>query len=138
MNAQGRPAVTKAANEFFKAGHTPPEEQDVYLQLLEHADEARVCEALTALARVLLAELPKRRAVLESRLRRIEELAEDAATRTAAADLRRQVTGRAIAPSAKIGGPAILRRSPGRAESAKDGDGAEGEMTTQDEPAETT
>lgn len=91
MVATGRPAISKAANEFVKAGYTFPEEQDVYLQLLEHADEARVLEAIEALAGILAGELPKRRAVLESRLRRIEEFAEEPGTRDAAARLRRNL-----------------------------------------------
>ena len=101
LGAEGRPAITKAVNEFFKHGFTLPQEQDVYLQLLEHTSEERVCEAMSALASILLSEVPKRRAVLESRLRRIEEYAEDPSTRSAAADLRRQVTGRGVAAVAK-------------------------------------
>jgi hypothetical protein len=101
LSAEGRPAITKAANEFFKNGFTLPQEQDVYLQLLEHTSEERVCEAMAALATILLSEVPKRRAVLESRLRRIEEYAEDTSTRATAADLRRQVTGRGVAAVAK-------------------------------------
>ncbi len=101
LSAEGRPAITKAVNEFLKQGFTLPQEQDVYLQLLEHTSEERVSEGISALASILLSELPKRRAVLESRLRRIEEYAEDGATRTAATDLRRQVTGRGVAPSVK-------------------------------------
>jgi hypothetical protein len=105
LAAEGRPAITKAANELFKHGFTLPQEQDVYLQLLEHSKEERVREAIEALAAILVGELPKRRAVLESRLRRIEEYAEDEATRCAAAELRRQVTGRGIATSAKSAAP---------------------------------
>lgn len=101
LSAEGRPAITKAANELFKQGFTLPQEQDVYLQLLEHTSEDRVCEAIAALATILLSEVPKRRAVLESRLRRIEEFAEDPSTRAAAADLWRQVTGRGVAAVAK-------------------------------------
>lgn len=92
--ASGRPGISKAANDFLRAGHTFPMEQDVYLQLLEHTDEGRVHDALEALASILTGELPKRRAVLESRLRRIEEFAEETATRDAALRLRRQVSGR--------------------------------------------
>lgn len=92
--ASGRPAITKAANDFLRAGHTFPVEQDVYLQMLEHSDEERVCEAIEALTGILAGEVPKRRAVLESRLRRIEELAEEPATREAARRLRRRVSGR--------------------------------------------
>jgi hypothetical protein len=78
-------------------------EQDVYLQLLEHTDETRVHEALDALSGILAGELPKRRAVLESRLRRIEQFAEESATREAAGRLRRQVSGRPEGPSSNQG-----------------------------------
>jgi hypothetical protein len=92
--AQGRPQVSKAADEFIRAGFTFPDEQDVHLQRLEHLDEQHVREAIDALAALFVGELPKRRAVLESRLRRIEEYAEDVSTREAAARLRRAVSGR--------------------------------------------
>ena len=92
--AEGRPKISKAADDFFKAGFTLPEEQDVYLQLLEHLDEERVRGAIDVLSTILAGELPKRRAVLESRLRRIEQFAEEAVTREAAERLRRRVGGR--------------------------------------------
>lgn len=97
--AEGRPNVSKAADDFLKAGFTLPDDQDVHLKLLEHGDEERVCAAITCLGTLLAGELPKRRAVLESRLRRIEEFAEDAGTREAARLLRRAVNGRGGAPS---------------------------------------
>jgi hypothetical protein len=97
--AEGRPKISKAADELFKAGFTLPEEQDVYLQLLEHTDEEHVRAAIDMLGNILAGELPKRRAVLESRLRRIEQFAEEAATRDAAERLRRRVGGRSEAPS---------------------------------------
>jgi hypothetical protein len=97
--AEGRPNVSKAADDFWKAGFTLPDDQDVHLKLLEHGDEERVCAAITCLGTLLAGELPKRRAVLESRLRRIEEFAEDASTREAARLLRRAVNGRGGAPS---------------------------------------
>jgi hypothetical protein len=100
LGASGRPGISKAANEFLRAGHTFPTEQDVYLQLLEHTDEERVQEAIDALSSLLAGELPKRRAVLESRLRRIEQFAEEPTTREAAERLRRQVSGRPEGPSA--------------------------------------
>jgi hypothetical protein len=112
LAAEGRPAISKAANELFKHGFTLPPEQDVYLQLLEHTNEERVRDAIAALASILLGELPKRRAVLQSRLRRIEEYAEDSATRTAAAELWRQVTGRGVASSAKGAAPAPSAEPP--------------------------
>jgi hypothetical protein len=92
LGAEGRPQITKAANEFLGAGFTFPDDQDVHLKLLEHSDEAFVRDALGAL--MLICDLPKRRAVLESRLRRIEEFAEEQTTRDAAAQLRRKVSGR--------------------------------------------
>jgi hypothetical protein len=94
LGAEGRPNITKAANDFLGAGFNFPEDQDVHLKLLEHSDEARVRDAVAALATLLSGELPKRRAVLESRLRRIEQFAEDQDTRLAAEQLRRQVSGR--------------------------------------------
>ena len=96
--AEGRPGVSKAANDFLRAGFTFPDEQDVHLQLLEHTSEEHVKNAIDALAVLLVSELPKRRAVLESRLRRIEEFAEEAGTRCAAERLRRQVSGRPESP----------------------------------------
>jgi hypothetical protein len=94
MLAEGRPKISKAADDFLKAGFTLPSEQDVYLQLLEHGDEEHVRVAIGELGTILVGELPKRRAVLESRLRRIEQFAEDATTREAAEKLRRCVTGK--------------------------------------------
>lgn len=97
--AQGRPNVSKAADDFVRAGFSFPDDQDVHLQLLEHANEDHVRSAIDALAALLAGQLPKRRAVLDSRLRRIEEYAEDVSTREAAARLRRSVSGRAGTPS---------------------------------------
>lgn len=89
--AEGRPAITRAANELFKEGFTLPEEdQLVHLQLLEHTDESHVREAISRLGAILDQEPPKRFAVLDSRLRRLEELADEPETRAAAADLRRR------------------------------------------------
>jgi hypothetical protein len=92
--AEGRPRITKATNDFLHAGFTLPDDQDVHLKLLEHSDEARVVCSIDALAALIALEPPKRKAILESRLKRIEEYADDPATRTAAERLRRQVTGR--------------------------------------------
>ena len=100
--AEGRPGVSKAADAFLAAGFTFPEEQDVYLQLLEHANEEHVRGAIDVLDGILAGELPRRRAVLESRLRRIEQFAEDASTRTAAERLRRRVGGRAVTPAGPV------------------------------------
>jgi hypothetical protein len=98
--AEGRPKIAKAATDFLRAGFSFPEEQDVYLQLLEHSDETHVRSAIDVLSSILVSELPKRRAVLESRLRRIEQFAEEPDTRVAAERLRRRVSGRPDLPSA--------------------------------------
>ncbi len=105
--AEGRPKISKAADDFVKAGFTLPEEQDVYLQLLEHTGEEHVRTAIERLGAILAGELPKRRAVLESRLRRIEQFAEESATRDAAERLRRRVGGRAETPRAPAVQPVI-------------------------------
>lgn len=134
LHAEGRPAITKAANELFKHGFSLPQEQDVYLQLLEHTNEERVREAIASLATILLSEPPKRRAVLQSRLRRIEEYAEDDATRAAAADLWRQVTGRGVAASAK-GASASPSVEATPADLAPVSDGSEPAATSSSEPS---
>lgn len=91
LDAQGRPAVTRAAEELVRAGVPFPEDQEVQLQLLEHSREERVQGALEVLSRLLEAELPQRRTVLEARLRRLEDDAEEATTRELAAELRKRV-----------------------------------------------
>jgi hypothetical protein len=89
--AEGRAAVSKAADELLRGGHAFPPTQDVFLQLLEHRDEALVRTAIEGLRGLLVGEPAKRKTVLESRLRRLEELAEEGATRSAASELRRGV-----------------------------------------------
>lgn len=97
LGAEGRAAITKATDELRQAGHELPVTQDVCLQLLEHRDEGLVRTAIEDLQGLLAKEPPQRRTVLDSRLRRIEELAEEGATRVAATELRRSV-GAARAP----------------------------------------
>ncbi|MFO0550837.1 MAG: hypothetical protein U0271_20780 [Polyangiaceae bacterium] len=94
-HAEGRPAITRIADEFLKAGfELPSEDQEVHLQLLQHADEARVRDAIASLSAALeRGEPPFRQTMLDSRLRRLEEFAEDSETRTAAGTLRRRAAG---------------------------------------------
>jgi len=91
LNAQGRPAVTAAANAIFQAGHPLPESQEAFLQLLEHQDESRVRDAIAGLERIFSTEPVKHRPVLEQRLKRIEESADESSTRTVATTLRRNL-----------------------------------------------
>lgn len=93
LAAEGRPAVTRSANDFLKAGFTFADEQEVQLALLQHADERQVRDALTVLMRLLNEEPPKRKAVLEARLRSLDDAAEEPATRELAGTLRRLVLG---------------------------------------------
>lgn len=100
LAAAGAGPISKVAEEFLAAGFVFPDEQEIYLQLLEHADETRVGEAVDALAKILVGELPKRKPVLDQRLRRIEEHAENPATRETASALRRLIHGRPSLPAA--------------------------------------
>lgn len=92
--AEGPSKITRAADEYVKAGFEYPREEDVQLTLLEHTDEVEVRKAISALSSLYEEAPPKRKGMVESRLRRIEELADDASTREAAVHLRRRVIGR--------------------------------------------
>lgn len=87
--AEGRPSISRAVEDFLGAGFAFPRAQAVWLQVLEHNDETRVTEAIETLTGILDEEEPERRKVLESRLRRIEEFADEPSTKRAATDLRR-------------------------------------------------
>jgi hypothetical protein len=89
--SEGRAMITRAANECQRAGVEFPLEQAVQLQLLEHVDEAFARAAMAALGRIFSAEAPTKRPILEQRLRRLEDTADEEATRVAAAELRRSL-----------------------------------------------
>ncbi len=91
MQSQGRSAISRAADEYLRAGFDLPVEQEVQLQVLEHFDESRAREGLIALARLLETEPPIKKPVLDQRLRRLEEHADEADTRELAASLRRAI-----------------------------------------------
>jgi hypothetical protein len=91
LASEGRAAISRAANDIVFAGFEFPVAQNVQLQLLEHFDEGRAYQAICHLSELLRAESPIKRPVFEQRLRRLEEFADDQATREAAADLRRTV-----------------------------------------------
>jgi hypothetical protein len=91
LTADGRGAVSRAANAYLDGGFALPDEQAVHLQLLEHFDEGRVRDALSAMTRLLGEQPPIKRPVLDQRLRRIEEHADEAPTRSLAAELRRTI-----------------------------------------------
>ena len=89
MQSQGRSAISRAADEFFRAGFELPVEQEVQLQVLEHFDETRARESLVAMGRLLEVEPPIKKPVLDQRLRRLEEHADETTTRELAGKLRR-------------------------------------------------
>lgn len=91
LGALDRASITRATEALLAAGHEIPESQEAHLQVLEHTDEARVRASLRALDAILAREPAKRRPVLEQRLKRIEELADEPATREAATALRRKL-----------------------------------------------
>lgn len=91
LRSEGRVAITRAARELEAAGFVFPNEQDVQLQLLEHFDETCAHQAICNLNQLLNEESPIKRPLFEQRLRRLEEFADDADIRRAAADLRRTV-----------------------------------------------
>ena len=91
LTAEGRALVTRAVDDYLGKSFELPRTQAVWLQMLEHRDEAKVAQAIETLHAILAdAEVGiERRAVLESRLRQIEELADESTTRTVAGALRR-------------------------------------------------
>lgn len=94
LAAEGRPAITRAATDYRDAELEFPRSQQVWLQLLEHNDEEMVGEAIAQLTEILDTEPPMRRAVLDSRLRRIEQFADEPSTQQAATQLRRMLSAK--------------------------------------------
>jgi len=78
-------------NALELAGHAVPRQQGALLRMLQHPDERRVRSAIDTLAGLFDGQAPERRTVLEARLRRLEELADDVETREAATALRRRM-----------------------------------------------
>jgi len=91
MGSQGRGAISRAADEYREAGFDFPREQEVQLQLLEQFDEDRARDAIAVLAELLVDQAPIKKPIFEQRLRRLEEYADEPATREAAASLRRGI-----------------------------------------------
>ncbi len=89
--AEGRLDVTRAATRLREAGMELPRTQEASLALLEHNDESLVRDAIAILTQLLRDKPVDRRTLLESRLRRLAEYAEDAATREAAETLRKSL-----------------------------------------------
>jgi hypothetical protein len=93
LSSDGRGSISRAADDFRRAGFEFPSEQAVQLQLLEHWDEALARSAIDALRELVSREPPLKRPIFDQRLRRLEDAAEDASTRHAASELRRALRG---------------------------------------------
>lgn len=89
LGSEGRAAVTRAATDYRSQNFEYPREQAVQLKLLEHLDEEVIREAISNLSALLAVEPVLKRPVLEQRLKRLEDTAEDEATRASASELRR-------------------------------------------------
>jgi hypothetical protein len=90
VTCEGRGAISRIASELFESGGIP-EEQPYQIQLLEHVDERRASEALDVLVRLLERQVPIKRPILDQRLRRLEEEAEEGSVRDRARELRRRL-----------------------------------------------
>ena len=91
LASEGRGAITKVADAYIESGFEFPISQEVQLQLLEHNDEARARSAIETIQKLLSDEPPLKKPILDQRLRRLEEYADEAATRDASAALRRAI-----------------------------------------------
>lgn len=91
LASEGRVAISRVADEYRAAGFAFPMEQEVQLKLLEHLDEECARAAIVALESLLGKERPIKKPLFEQRLRRLEEYADEAATREVAASLRRTI-----------------------------------------------
>lgn len=91
VHSEGRGAISRAADDLWASAVEPPKEQAVQIQLLEHEDETRAQHAVFVMAELLQKESPIKRPILDQRLRRLEQSAEDPITRDAARALRRSM-----------------------------------------------
>ncbi len=88
VSCEGRSAISRVADDLLEEGGIP-EQQEYQLQLLEHIDESRIAEAIEVLTRLLAEQAPIKRPILDRRLRRLEDEADELAVRERAGELRR-------------------------------------------------
>jgi hypothetical protein len=98
---EGRSAISRIADELFESGGVP-EEQPYQIQLLEHVHEQRAWAALRVMARLLDRQSPIKRPILDQRLRRLEEEADEVSLRTEARELRRRLRSAGAAKPAQV------------------------------------
>lgn len=91
MASEGRSAITRAADNYFRAGFEIPREQEAQLKLLEHFDESRARQAIAVLKELIKLDPPKQLPLFRQRLRRLEDHADEPTTRQEAEALRREL-----------------------------------------------
>lgn len=91
LDAQGPSAITQAADALAEQRIDVPEEQELQVQLLEHSDERRARQAVDTIARLLAKQPPRKRPILERRLSRLEQAADDPELRASAGALRKAI-----------------------------------------------
>jgi hypothetical protein len=91
LDADGRGAITRAADALAEQNIEVPEEQELQVQLLDHNDERRARAAIDVMTRLLEKQPPKKRPILERRLSRLEQEADDADLRASAGALRKAI-----------------------------------------------
>jgi hypothetical protein len=91
LDADGRIAITRAAEALREQQIDVPEEQEHQVQLLDHNDERRAREAITVISRLLERQTPKKRPIMERRLRRLEQEADEPETREGARALLKTI-----------------------------------------------
>jgi hypothetical protein len=91
VNSEGRSLISKLVEEILSHNWELPAEQNIQIQVLEHVDERRAGAALDTMTTLLASQAPIKRPILDQRLRRLEECAEDPELRSKAARLRRSL-----------------------------------------------
>jgi hypothetical protein len=91
LDAEGRGAITRAADALAEQNIEVPEEQELQVQLLDHNDERRARAAIDVMTRLLEKQPPKKRPILERRLSRLEQEADDGELRASAGALRKAI-----------------------------------------------
>jgi hypothetical protein len=89
--SEGRSLISKLVDEILSHDWSLPVAQDVQIQVLEHVDERRAGAALDVMIELLASQPAIKKPILDLRLRRLEEGAEDPEIRGKAARLRRSL-----------------------------------------------
>jgi hypothetical protein len=92
VKAQGSHAITEAFEAFSYAGYAlDDDDQEGWLQVLEHRDESKVRGAIEKLRTEFARKPARHKPLLIQRLRRLEDNADEPETVAAAGDLRKSV-----------------------------------------------